>query len=39
MTEKYEEVLTYCSRNDCLGDELIDGGSQVFMKLIEYGKQ
>lgn len=39
IIEKYEEVLTYCSRNDCLGDKLIDGGSQVYMKLVEYGKQ
>ncbi len=39
MIEKYDEVLTYCSRNDCLGDQLIDGGSKVYMKLIEYGKQ
>lgn len=39
MIEKYDEVLTYCSRNDCLGDKLIDSGSEVYMKLVEYGKQ
>jgi len=39
MIEKYEEVLTYCSRNDCLGKKLIDGGIMVSMKLIKYGKQ
>jgi hypothetical protein len=39
MIEKYDEVLTYCSRNDCLGEQLIDGGSKVQMKLVEYGKQ
>lgn len=39
MIEKYDEVLTYCSRNDCLGDQILDGGSKVNMKLIEYGKQ
>lgn len=39
MIEKYEEVLTYCSRNDCLGKQVIDGGSKVYMKLVENGKQ
>ncbi|MDI1321303.1 MAG: hypothetical protein PSV36_01065 [Algoriphagus sp.] len=39
MIEKYDEILTYCSRNDCLGEQLIDGGSKVHMKLVDYGKQ
>lgn len=38
LAEKYDEVLTYCSRNDCLGDMLIDSGFKVHMKLIENGK-
>lgn len=38
LVEKYEEVLTYCSRNDCLGDMLIDSGSKTLMKLTDYGK-
>ena len=38
LVEKYDEVLTYCSRNDCLGDMLIDSGYKVHMKLIGYGK-
>ncbi|MEB2779136.1 hypothetical protein U3A58_01935 [Algoriphagus sp. C2-6-M1] len=38
MVEKYDEVLTYCSRNDCLGDMLIDSGFKVHMKLTDYGK-
>lgn len=38
LVEKYDEVLTYCSRNDCLGDMLIDSGSKVYMKLTDYGK-
>ncbi|SFB36825.1 hypothetical protein [Algoriphagus aquimarinus] len=38
LTEKYDEVLTYCSRNDCLGDMLIDSGFKIHMKLIENGK-
>lgn len=39
LIEDYKEVLTYCSRNDCLGDQLIDSGSKIHMKLTEYGKQ
>ena len=38
LVEKYDEVLTYCSRNDCLGDMLIDSGYKVHMKLTGYGK-
>lgn len=38
LVEKYDEVLTYCSRNDCLGDMLIDSGSKIQMKLTDYGK-
>ncbi|MEB2775412.1 hypothetical protein SYJ56_08840 [Algoriphagus sp. D3-2-R+10] len=38
LVEKYDEVLTYCSRNDCLGDMLIDSGFKVHMKLTDYGK-
>jgi hypothetical protein len=38
LVEKYDEVLTYCSRNDCLGDMLIDSGAKVQMKLTDYGK-
>lgn len=38
LVEKYDEVLTYCSRNDCLGDMLIDSGFKVQMKLTDYGK-
>jgi hypothetical protein len=36
MVEKYDEVLTYCSRNNCLGQQLIDGGYKIKMKLIDY---
>ncbi|MBN3581852.1 hypothetical protein JYB64_05590 [Algoriphagus aestuarii] len=38
LIEDYEEVLTYCSRNDCLGDQLIDGGSKTHLKITEYGQ-
>lgn len=36
LTEKYDEVLTYCSRNNCLGLQLINGGYRVKMKLVDY---
>jgi hypothetical protein len=36
LVEKYDEVLTYCSRNNCLGQQLIDGGYRVKMKLVDY---
>lgn len=39
LLEKYDEVLTYCSRNDCLGDELINSGSKTHLKLVENGKE
>lgn len=38
LIEDYEEVLTYCARNDCLGNQLIDGGNKTHMKITEYGK-
>lgn len=38
LTERYDEVLKYCSRNDCLGNQLIDSGHKTLMKLMEYGK-
>ncbi len=38
LIEKFEDVITYCSRNDCLGQELIDGGYRVHLTLKEYGK-
>lgn len=38
LVEHYFEVFTYCSRNDCLGDKLIDSGRKTHMRIIEYGK-
>ena len=38
MIEQYYEVFTYCSRNDCLGQELIDSGSLRHLRIINYGK-
>ncbi|WP_157963165.1 hypothetical protein [Algoriphagus litoralis] len=37
LIEKYDEVLTYCSRNDCLGQQLISSGIKIHLKLVEYG--
>src|SRR5690606_27916501 len=38
LVAEYDEVLTYCSRNDCLGDMLIDSGFKVLMTLTDHGK-
>lgn len=39
LTERYYEVLSYCSRNDCLGDQLIDSGRITYMNLIDFGNE
>ncbi|MBD8489232.1 hypothetical protein IFO69_10795 [Echinicola sp. CAU 1574] len=38
MIEEYKEVLTYCSRNDCLGEQIIDSGRFIHLKLINNGQ-
>ncbi len=38
MVEFYEEVYSYCSRNDCLGEQIIQSGRFKHLKLISYGK-
>ncbi|SNS27582.1 hypothetical protein SAMN06295967_106132 [Belliella buryatensis] len=38
QVEHYYEVLTYCSRNDCLGQQLVDSGRKTHMKIINYGR-
>ncbi|AFL85197.1 hypothetical protein Belba_2652 [Belliella baltica DSM 15883] len=38
MIEQFSEVLTYCSRNDCLGQQLVDSGEKLHLKIINYGK-
>ncbi|TDQ18780.1 hypothetical protein DFQ04_0588 [Algoriphagus boseongensis] len=38
LTEAFYDVITYCSRNDCLGNQLIDGGKKISMKLVDNGK-
>ncbi len=38
LVEHYFEVFSYCSRNDCLGDKLIDSGRKTHMRILEYGK-
>ncbi|WP_035467979.1 hypothetical protein [Algoriphagus mannitolivorans] len=39
LIEKYDEVVTYCSRTDCLGNQLIDGGYKVSLTLVNHGKR
>lgn len=39
LKEKYDEVVTYCSRTDCLGKQLIDGGYKVSLILVSHGKR
>ena len=34
----FSEVLTYCSRNDCLGQQRVDSGEKLHLKIINYGK-
>lgn len=36
LVEKYDEVITYCSRNNCLGQQLINGGRKTHFKLVDY---
>ena len=38
MVESYEEVYSYCSRNDCLGEQIIQSGRFKHLKLITNGK-
>ncbi|WP_236137058.1 hypothetical protein [Mongoliitalea daihaiensis] len=38
LVEQYSEVFTYCSRNDCLGEQLINGGRKSHMILVDYGR-
>lgn len=37
LVESYYEVLNYCSRNDCLGQQIIESGRFVHFKLIQHG--
>lgn len=37
LVEHYYEVFTYCSRNDCLGQQLINSGRKTHMKMVDYG--
>lgn len=36
LVESYYEVLNYCSRNDCLGQQIIESGRLTHLKLIQY---
>lgn len=38
LIESYYEVFSYCSRNECLGEQIIQEGRFTHLKLINYGK-
>lgn len=38
LIEEYYEVYTYCSRNDCLGQQILDAGRMTHLKITEHGK-
>jgi hypothetical protein len=38
MVESYDEVFRYCSRNDCLGEQIIQEGRFTHLRLVNYGK-
>ena len=38
LIESYYEVLGYCSRNDCLGEQIIESGRLTHIKLLSYDK-
>lgn len=37
LVERYYEVLTYCSRPECLGKQVIDSGRFTHLKLLKNG--
>ena len=39
MIEQYYEVYSYCSRNDCLGQQILDSGRLTHLKILTYGKE
>ncbi|WP_375582276.1 hypothetical protein [Cyclobacterium xiamenense] len=39
MVESYHEVFRYCSRNDCLGQQIIQEGRFTHLRLIRHGKE
>jgi len=38
LVESFHEVLSYCSRNDCLGEQRIESGRLTHIKLLSYDK-
>ncbi len=38
MVHRYNETLKYCSRPECLGQEIVESGRFIEMSLIEYGQ-
>lgn len=37
LVESYYELLSYCSRNDCLGQQIVESGRFTHLKLIDNG--
>lgn len=37
MVEQFHEVFTYCSRNDCLGEKILNSGRKTHLKILVYG--
>jgi hypothetical protein len=38
MVEQYHEVFHYCSRDECLGEQIIDSGMFRHLTIVGYGK-
>ncbi len=39
MIESYQEVFTYCSRSECLGEQIIQSGRFIHLKLLTHGAE
>ncbi len=39
MVESYYEVLNYCSRSECLGEQIIQSGRFIHLKLLTHGAE
>ncbi|WP_114751907.1 hypothetical protein [Pleomorphovibrio marinus] len=39
LIESYYEVLVYCSRSDCLGEQIVQNGRFIHLKLLTHGAE
>lgn len=37
LVEQFQEVFTYCSRNDCLGEMILNSGRKAHFRILVYG--